>query len=372
MQRIGVSFIAIAALGLGACTEEPERTRPPRRVFTVRVGDASGLVERAFPGRAKAVQEVNLSFRVTGPLISFPADIGAEFHTGDVVARIDPQDYETALRTLQGQLEREQARAKRAQQDLTRDENIFNEDPGAISQAAIDRSRQAVDSTNAGVRSMEASVNNAEHRLSYTYLKAPFDGVVVETYVENFETILAKQPILRLLDPSRIEFVVHVPESLISYTPYVENIDVTFDVLPGTKVSARIKEIGKEATQATRTYPVTLIMEQPEGMEILSGMAGNAVVTSQLPEEAREVGIEIPSTAVFSRGDLNNSFVWIVDKLSTTISRREVELGQLSRFGILVRGGLEPGELVVAKGVHSLEDGQLVRIIDSSEEDGGS
>ncbi|UCC29631.1 MAG: efflux RND transporter periplasmic adaptor subunit [Phycisphaerales bacterium] len=372
MFRIGVIVLALATLGLGACKQEPEQPRPPRRVFAIRVADTSGLTERAFPGRAKAAQEVNLSFRVSGPLIAFPVDVGAVFKKGAVVARIDPQDYETALRTLQGQLEREQARAKRAAQDLERDLNIREDDPGAISQAAIDRSQQAADSAKASVRSIEASVQHAEDRLGYTSLRAPFDGVVVETYVENFETVVAKQPILRLLDPSTIEFVINVPESLIGYTPYVETINVAFDALAGIQVPATIKEIGKEATQATRTYPVTLAMQQPAGGEILPGMAGQANVSGHLPEEAREAGTEIPATAVFERKGDGDSYVWVIDEAAKTLSRRVVDVGQLSRFGLLIKSGLAPGEWIVTKGVHSLEDGEQVRIIDASKEDGTS
>ncbi len=97
-----------------ACGPEPEKKTIIRPVMAMRVADSSGLMERAFPGRAKAGLEVNLSFRVSGPMIAFPASVGDEVKAGDVVARIDPTDYETAVRTLEGQLGRGQAIAKRA------------------------------------------------------------------------------------------------------------------------------------------------------------------------------------------------------------------------------------------------------------------
>lgn len=368
MRQLAVFVLTIATLGLSACTKAPEPTRPPRPAIAVRVGDVSGLTERSFPGRAKAAHEVNLSFRVSGPLIDFPVNVGDEFKKGHVVARIDPRDFETALHTLRGQLEREQAQAKRAHLDLQRDLKILEDDPGAISQAALDRSRQTVDSADASVRSLESSVQNAEDQLEYTRLRAPFDGVVVETYVENFETVVAKQPILRLLDSSTIEFVVNVPESLIGYTPYVRSINVVFDALPDVQVPATIQEIGKEATQATRTYPVTLVMEQPPDGEILPGMAGQAFATAELPAEAKEVGIEIPATAVFTGEDPGRSFVWVVDEAGMSLTRREVKVGQLSRYGVLIRDGLEPGEWIVIKGVHSLREGEQIRMIDPSKE----
>jgi len=361
--------VAMLTIALAACGQEvTQQSQSTRLVNAMRVADSSGLMARTFPGRAQAGREVNRSFRVGGPLITFPADVGDEVKAGDVLARIDPQDYETTLRTLEGQLEREEARARRAEADLRRLQNIYKEDPGATSQAAIDRAQQVFDSAVAGVRSIDASVQNARDQLSYTVLEAPFDGVVVETYVENFETVIPKQPILRLLDPSSIEFLISVPESLIGLAPYVENINVTFDALGDVTVPATVKKIGREATQATRTYPVTLVMDQPEGTEILPGMAGKAQIISQPPQDSGQVGIEVPATAVFTGEDMTRSYVWVIDETNKTLSRREVEVGGLSRFGTRITSGLAPGEWIVTKGVHSVEQGEKVRILEAGEQ----
>ena len=114
--------------------------------------------------------------------------------------------------------------------------------------------------------------------------------------------------------------------------------------------------VAEEASQATRTYPVTLVMAQPPDAEILPGMAGSAVVSSQLPETAKEAGKGIPGTAVFAGDDPEKSYVWVVNEADQTLSRREVELGQLSRYGVLLKAGVQAGEWIVIKGVHSLED----------------
>jgi len=358
----------LAVLLLSACEEKTAEKKKTviRPVIAVRVADANSLSQRVFPGRARAGQEVNLSFRVSGPLIALPANVGDEFKRGDVVARIDPRDFETAVRTVRGQLEQGQANAKRAEADLGRLKNVMKEDPGATSQAAIDRAQQARDSSAAGVRSLKASLAAVKDRLSYTALKAPFKGNVSETYVENFETVVAKQPILRLLNPASIEFVISVPESLIGLAPSVESIEVIFDALPAVKIPAKIKEIGKEASQATRTYPVTLVMSQPEGVEILPGMAGGAKVTARPPEAADLAGLEIPATALFTGADSTKSFVWIIDEANKTLSRRTVEVGELSKFGVLIKSGLKPGEWIVTKGVNTLDEGQQIRIIDAA------
>jgi RND family efflux transporter MFP subunit len=233
---------------------------------------------------------------------------------------------------------------------------------------ALDRARQLRDSTAAAVRSTRATVTGARDQLSYTSLSAPFDGEVVETYVENFETVVPMQPILRVVDRASIEFTISVPENQIGYAPYVTGATVTFDALPGVEVTAVIKEIGKEASQATRTYPVTLAMEQPEGADILPGMAGEALMEADLPEESARLGIQIPTTALFAEEDTEKSYVWVIDQGTSTLERRQVQTGDLSEFGILIRSGLEAEEWVVVAGASLLSAGEEVRILGTSGE----
>ena len=369
-----VLYTASAFFGvllISGCDQGPQDTgaAEPRLVIAQKVLDASGLLERTFPGRAKASQQVNLSFRVSGPLITLPVAVGDKVKAGDVLARIDPNDFQARVNTLEGELDTARAQASLAQKEYVRGIEIDAKGTGLISKSEVDKRRGARDRSRAQVQALTASVGLAKDNLSYTQLKAPFDGVVVATYVENFEDVLAKQPIVRLLNPTRIELDISVPESLIGYAPYVEEVSVSFDALPGNEVKAAVKEIGTEASEATRTYPVTLTMDQPEGAEILPGMAGRASIVSRPPADSALLGTEIPATAIFSGDDAAKSYVWVVEEGSKTLSRREVQIGKLGQFGVLIKDGLKPGEWIVVKGVHSVEEGQQVRIHDISKVD---
>ncbi len=358
-----VALALFPALFITGCdqAEPPERTliRPVR---AMKVGDVASLSARWFPGRAKAVQELAFSFRVAGPLITRTVNVGDEVKKGDILARIDPREFEVEVRNVQGQLERAKAQLRRAQSDYKRVMNIMKEDPGATSETAVDERREAVDRARAEVKSLEAAVDAAEDALSYTYLKAPYDGTIVATYVENYEDVTAKQPIVRLLDTRQIEMVVNIPENAISLAPYVHDLRVRFDAFPDREIPAKIKEIGTEASEATRTYPVTLVMDQPEDIKILPGMAGKATGQAELPENKDAQAIEVPVTAIFSPEETDKSYVWIIDEKPQTVKRREVTPGQLTNTGIRLKAGVKPGEWVVTAGVHSLREGQQVRI----------
>jgi RND family efflux transporter MFP subunit len=362
--------VLVVLIALTGCQEEIPEKEMVRPVRAVQVGDPSDFAKRSFPGRAKATREVDMSFRVAGPLVKRPVNVGDEVRKGQELARIDPRDFQVNLRDAQGQLERAEAILKRAESDYERVVQIKNQDPGAVSQAMIDRNRQQVESTTAEIRSLQAAVASAKDKLAYTYLKAPFDGIVTSTYVENYEDVKAKQPVIRLIDHSQIEMIVNIPEDLIYQADYLKTAGkafrVRFDPFPNRELKPQIKEIGKEASKTTRTYPVTLIMDQPEDIKILPGMAGKATRAAALPGEESRGDIIIPETAVFSVDEMDNTFVWIIDTQTKTVSKREVKTGELLDTGIAIEDGLKPGEWIATAGVHYLKEGQQVSILSQS------
>lgn len=358
-----ISFFVL--LSLQACGEPPEKEQPAKLVKAIRIGDFDLLSQRAFPGRAEAAQEATLSFRVSGQLESRPVDVGDTVADGTVLAQLDPTDFKNALNAARGEMAKAQAALEDTEADYERVLSVQKEDSGAISQKAVDRAKAAKSVAQASVDSASSAVSLARDRLGYTVLKAPFAGEIVATYVEAHETLVAKQPVVRLLDQSAIEFKVDVPESLIGYARQVTSANVRFDIQPDIDIPATIKEVGREASRGTRTYPVTLLLQATNKFEILPGMAGKAYIQAELPEKAAETGIEIPAAAFFSEGDKSQSFVWIV--VEGKLQKRQVTVGLPSDYGVRVQSGLKPGELVVVAGVHSLSEGQSVRVIDAAE-----
>ncbi len=364
---LGFVSVVLILISVGGCAEEEPEREIIRPVRAAKVEDVAGLQARGFPGRARATQEIDLAFRVSGPLITRPVNVGDQVKEGGVVARIDPRDFEVNLRNVQSQLREAKAAFESASSDFRRLQNIFKQDPGATSQAAIDRAREAQNGAAATVDALTASVATAQDQLDDTHLKAPFDGTVVATYVENFQNVREKQPIVRILDTSHIEMVVNVPENLISMAPYVQTVVLQFDAFPGREFEGKIKEIGTEASQTTRTFPLTLIMEQAEDARVLPGMAGRARADKlELPEAQQRTGVTVPAGAIFTPDTETQSHVWIIEPTEGdlgVLKRRPVKTGDLTRHGVLVTDGLKTGEWIVTAGVHSVAEGETVRIL---------
>ncbi len=143
------------------------------------------------------------------------------------------------------------------------------------------------------------------------------------------------------------------------------NIVVVFHAFQEVILHAEIKEIGGEASETTRTYPVTLIMDQPGDVLILPGMAGKAAAEGRAAEAGRFAYVEIPIAAVFNRGETDRSYVWVVDEVAMTVQPRAVEIGEPNEYGVKILAGLAAGELVVTAGVGGIRDGQTVRVLEN-------
>jgi RND family efflux transporter MFP subunit len=354
-------------VGLGGCRRAPEEAAPVRPVRAIRVGDATQLTRRVFPGRAKAAREVDLSFRVAGPLVARPVDVGDDVVAGQELATIDPRDFEVRLRSTQAQLEEARAVQRRSADEFERAQAAY--DKGGLTEIELTRSREAAAAAVARVAQLEAAVEAEQDALDYTHLQAPFGGTIVAIYVENHEDVYEKQKVMRLLDDSTIEMIIEIPEQLISLAPEVEEVWCRFDAFPDLDVPASLKEIGTEASASTRTYPVTLSMEQPEGVRILPGMTGEARGRPRAAVLDEDGLFEVPMSAILST-DGSTSAVWVVDDESRTVSLRRIEPDRTTRHGMLVRG-LERGEWIAVAGVHYLREGQPVRIMDEPAADGG-
>lgn len=359
-STLAATLVAISVIG---CEEEDvaSREEPIRPVVSMVIGDVERLRTDTYPGRAKAIREVNTGFEVSGKVIERHVNVGDVVKEGDLLAVVEPDRYNAEVKRFEGEKAALDATLTNAVTHLKRQKYLLEK--GHVSQARVDNAVMAVRAAKAKIRAVQAAIDGANVTLAYTQLKAPFAGTVSQVFVENFENVVAKQPVLRILDTSRIEMEVSVPESLIGLVPYVKQITVRFPSLPGVDVPAKIKEVSNEASVTTRTYPVTIVMEQPEGSEIRPGMAGEATAKVELPSDWTKKGIEVPVAAVFApdKSAPEKAYVWIVDESSTTVAQRSVEIASLSERGLRIVG-VEPGERIVTAGVSYLTEGQKVRI----------
>jgi RND family efflux transporter MFP subunit len=358
VNKFSLVLTGFLLVTLTACSR-PEPPPPPEvarpaKLFTV-VGPDEMLM-RSFPGEVKASDEASLAFRVRGKLVEFPANRGIQVQQGDLLARLDPSDYQAAVNQAQAQYDLAVAQFDRAAELVGRK---------LISQAEYDQ-RLALKKVR------KSDLTRATNNLDYTQLFAPFDGVVARRLSENFESVAAGQVVLILQTGKMVDVIVDIPESIVArvervrYDSKPNAVQVRFGSTSDRTYTAQYKEHETSADPATLTFKVTFSLPAPDDLNVLPGMSATVIadLSGLFSEEMAGVTL-VPIEAVFSAEDepldADRRQVWVVDPDSMRTSRRDVKVGPLTGQNIAIFDGLEPGELIVAAGVNAVQEGMWLR-----------
>jgi RND family efflux transporter MFP subunit len=343
--RLRACALPLLCLLLAGCQEQAppppaEVSRPAEILEIVPAGLGSGL---RFPGRVRAVQRAELAFNLPGRIVEFPVAEGEAVAPDDLIARLDPESFETRLAAAQAELDKATADYERVGELWERSK--------AVPRAEVDQKRTAMEVT----RSAFAA---ARKDLDDTRLTAPFGGVIARRLVEPFQNVQAKEPVVSLQNVDELEVVIHVPERVVRSEPKRVAAFAQFADMPERRFPVRLKSYATEADPQTQTYEVVLALTRPAGVSLLPGMALE-VFPAETPPGEEAAGVLIPLRAVLAGTDGAPS-VWVVDPASSRVSRRPIEVGTIQGEDIVVLAGLSPGERIVTAGVNHLRDGMLV------------
>ena len=355
MTRLVTAALLALGLGMAGCSKEapPKPEAVVRPVKTMVLGTAEEA-EMILPGTTRAMDRSVLSFRVAGQLVEFPVDEGQVVRKGQLVARLDPTDFQLAL---------DEARAafRKAQADYDRYKRLYEREAVPLAELEMRRAMRDVS---------KAQLEQAKANLRYTRLEAPYTGAVGKKFVENFERVSAGQPIVSLQNLEVIEIVVDVPEDIMARTGGGRDATfyARFEAAPGKEFPLAFKEAAAQADPATQTYEVAFTMRQPDGVRILPGMTAEVVIRGEVTgtETGGGTRIAVPINAVFSDPS-GDSRVWVVDPDTMTVHSRKVTLGEpTGENEIWVVEGLKPGETIAVAAVHELKEGETVRPLPES------
>ena len=336
--------------GLTGCgsdsTVETSPAARPARLITVGAGDHSAPSQ--FVGEVAPAHTVELGFEIDGTLKQLPLPEGALVQAGDVIAQLDPERFELAL---------EGARADHelAEKTLSRVESL--KASGTVSQAELD---EAV----ARAKLTGLAVETAQKDLDDTLLRAPFAGQLTKRLAENFSPVARLSPVIRLAPVERIEVVIGVPEQLMARLnpATLSNAAVRFTADPDRLFEAQWLDYEAEASRDTQTYDVRFSLTETPPWPVLPGMTATVSLSMAKPDDAT---IQLPLSAVQSDA-AGNFFVWIVERDTSQVIKRPIEVGVPSHKQVPVLAGLELGEQVVAAGGAWLYDGMQVRPLGDS------
>ena len=193
------AIIACAVLSLlaGCSGDDAEQATEIRPVRVITIADRASSGAVSLTGTVQAQTEINLSFRIDGRMIERMVDVGDRVEPGQLVARLDPQNEESALQSVRAQLTAARAQLVEAQSNHARMRDLVAED--AVSRATFD---QAVAMLEDGRRRRWSPCSRrsrlAENRLSYTRLVADVAGVVTARGPEPGEVVPAGRMVVQV------------------------------------------------------------------------------------------------------------------------------------------------------------------------------
>ena len=343
LRRVFAMIWLLAGLaGCGAdSTVETAPAVRPARLITVGAGDHSAPSQ--FVGKVAPAHTVELGFEIDGTLKRLPLPEGALVQAGDVIAQLDPERFELALDSARADHEL-------AEKSLSRVESL--KASGTVSQAELD---EAV----ARAKLTGLAVETARKDLDDTVLRAPFAGQLTKRLAENFSPIARLSPVIRLAPVERIEVVIGVPEQLMARLnpASLSSAAVRFTADPDRLFDAQWLDYEAEASRATQTYDVRFSLTDTPSWPVLPGMTATVLLSMATPSDAV---IQLPLSAVQSDA-AGKFFVWTVERDTSQVTKRPIEVGMPSRKHVPVLAGLELGEQVVVAGGAWLYDGMQVR-----------
>lgn len=342
-MRTHIISLVMGTLLLTACSESKQQSSELPKVRLTTVQMSTSYKQNSYPGRAFAEESAAVAFKVSGTIASIPVKVGDKVRKGQVIARMDPKDYNVQLTATKAEYESIKSECERV---------IALYKDGGTSELAYDKARY-------GLEQITQKLQHAQDQVNECVLYAPFDGYVQNVILGEHEVVASGIPVLSVFGSKNIEVAINVPANEYLRAKDFKSFVCTFSALEGKNYIAHLKSVSQKAN-ANQLYEVRLTLEGDLSM-VTPGMT--AMVDIYYSDD-QDIPSEIPATAVFADSD-GKAFVFVYNEQSAgdgVLKKTPVEVSVLKTDGnVHIRRGLTAGQRIVATGVHHLEDGQQVQ-----------
>ena len=346
-MREKIPYLIIAlAIGTTSCN----KSTTPQSVFRpVKVAKVEQLnsTSQSYTGIVESQQSAVLAFRMSGTMSETPVGPGAMVKRGNLIAAIDPFDYNLQLNAAKSAFQT-------AEYQLQRNKRLLEDE-------AISKQEFEISQTN--YAEAEANYKAAQEMVQDTRLYAPFDGFIEKKYVNNYQKINSGDAIVNLVDPYLIQVKVILPEMAINWINRPMDIYIEFDTEPGKLYEGEILS-RIDASIEGGGIPVKIGIKEknfnPLDHNIHTGFSCKALFIVSNTDSG---GVSIPLSAIcFSASD-QKPFVWVIED-GDKIKAQPISIYQLHNTqNVIVSSGLSGQETIVIAGAQNLIDGQRVSII---------
>ncbi|MDH8702672.1 RND family efflux transporter MFP subunit [Dysgonomonadaceae bacterium PH5-43] len=334
--------LMLAVFLLVGCKDAKQDKAVVRNVKVDTVTVYGEVSSSTFPGKVIASSDINLAFRVGGPISKVYVGVGSYVRKGQVLAEIDSRDYEVQLAATEAEYNRIKNEAERIAK-------LYEK--GTVTPNDYDKARF-------GYKQIESKLNAHRNALKDTKLIAPSDGYVQKRLFEPGETVGAGMPVISMINTGLGEVEINIPSSDYIRRESFDSYYCTVDIYSGKTFNLEPIGITRKAN-ANQLYTMRFRLKD-ENKEMPGPGMSVMVTINYKPEDSNMV--VVPNVAVFNADNINK--VWVYNKENETVSAKSVELVNILSNGMaVISSGLTVGDVVVSAGVHSLKEGEKVKLL---------
>jgi membrane fusion protein (multidrug efflux system) len=350
---IAAAAFALAAGPAGAQAPPPAVIVAPATISDVR--ESAG-----FTGRVVATQKVEIRPRVAGFLEEILFREGNRVAAGDVLYRIQDDDYRAAVAEIEGAIRA--AEAERRLAEIERDRKAELVRRQAVAQSELDVAEAHLGRADGELARLNGTLARQKLELSYAEIVAPFAGIVGLSSADVGALVgpdTGPLTTLTRLDPIEVTFPV-ATALVLDYQEKVARAEASREAtvhltLPnGTTypLAGDIDYVSADVAQGTDTVMLRAVFDNPNGT-LLDG----ALVGVSLERREPERVLTVPQQAV--QRDQAGAFVLVVGD-GSEVELRRIEVARTSQGVAVVADGLAEGENVIVEGVNKVRPGIVV------------
>ena len=345
--------LSLAATGIGCTGTAPAAVEaPPPPVHAAAIELAAVTPISTATAEILANRQSNMRSETAGRVVDVLVEAGDRAEEGQVLLRLDVGRPASAAQAANAAVAQSQARLAQAEREQARTKKLVQ--TGGLPEQRLDDAEDAVRLASAARDAARAEARLARRGLTDAVVRAPFGGTIVERAVELGEYLAPGSPLLTLADTSLLKARVLLdPREAIDVSVGSKAL-ISVYARPGEVFAGKVVRVGEVIDPRTRRLPVEIEIDDHDG-RLRPGLVARFAVETGEPK----IVIRVPLDGVFER--FGSQHVYVIE--DGIAQRRTVVLGLVGAGFAQITEGIEPGDIVVIKGVNRVVDGSKVQVV---------
>lgn len=341
MKRVIITVIALSTFF--GCqqknnNEKVRLTTDPVLISTTKIEFQNNKEELKYSGTIEAETTIPLTFQNGGTIAAVYINDGDYVKKGQLLAEVDKRNMQNAVNSAQAQYDR-------ALDAKNRLESVY------IAGSLAEIKWVEIESK---LKQAESNLNICKKNLDNCEMRAPTKGYIGKRNIEVGASAIKLTSAIDIVKIDKVLANISVPENEIKFFEKGQEAKVQVYAVNYNSFIGKVKYINVVADPISRTYNVKIELNNKDA-EIKPGMVCN-VETQKL----NTTKISVPITSI-SKSSGGKAIVYIIDKQTNKAIKREVIIGGIVNNQIIVRSGLNPGDILITSGIQKLENGELVK-----------